>query len=410
MKLLHWAIPFLWVSWAAIPQKHLESINTELLSENTQYQVDAPIVVDVWVENQTDQDIEQRQFSPLSSSVGLPDFVIRRVPDGREFSIPPGLYGDDWNQWYQPASGKAATSVGNFRLPSHKRIHLLHGDLRLTVAHARRHCQSAIDEKFLPERPENASTKKSYQNIVRDADDFLSGGTFDVYVRAYSKSNTIRIVVNRKDSSKPALGCKIIPYKGEEVSYGTEDLRGGAECEFEIHPDLPVYSFRLIADATSNTIVRVEISTEKDTPLQVLNIASIESPYKGSKYFGIHDINFDGYQDIRLLAWWGVTGNQGYLYWVFDPQTGKFVEARELEELSNPVLHPETKTITTTSVGGMAGKIHFFNTYAFERGKLILIRMESQDWDEKKKRFVKTISERKNGKMVVISTEIVSDE
>jgi hypothetical protein len=115
------------------------------------------------------------------------------VPDGKEFGIALGLYMDDWDQWYQPASGKEAYSLAKFSLPAGKWIHLLHGDLRLTVARALEHCQGSLDEapKVIP--PDNAGTVKSYQEIVAFAEDFLKGGAFDVYVRAYSQSQTVRI-------------------------------------------------------------------------------------------------------------------------------------------------------------------------------------------------------------------------
>jgi len=191
----------------ALAQQPVKIIATELKMAATRFKPNTPVIVDVWVENRTKQDIERGQFSPLSSSVGLPSFVITRVPDGKEFSIPPGLYRDDWNQWYQPVSGKEAFSVGTFRLPAGKPIHLLHGDLRRTIVHAREHCQHELDEKFLLERPDNATTKKTYENIVHLADDFLAGGTFDIYVHAYSQSNTIRIMVGKnKESLQPSVG------------------------------------------------------------------------------------------------------------------------------------------------------------------------------------------------------------
>jgi len=177
-------------------------IKTELNLKSTRFKADAPIIVDVWVKNQTKKDIERNQFSPFSSSVGLPDFVIVRVPDGKEFSIHPGLYGDDWDKWYQAASGKESLSAGGFSLPAGKLIHLLNGDLHLTVIRAREYCQRALDEKFLLERPDNASTKKSYQEIIRFADDFLSGGTFDIRVRAYSESETIRITIDKRNTQQ----------------------------------------------------------------------------------------------------------------------------------------------------------------------------------------------------------------
>ncbi|MFC1735224.1 hypothetical protein ACFL1X_03845 [Candidatus Hydrogenedentota bacterium] len=176
-----------------------QPITTELKIEKEHHAANEPIIVDVYVQNMTRQAIRRNQFSPISSSVGLPDFVLRRVPEGKEFAIPPGLFGEgveDWDKWYQPASGNAAFSVGDFSLPPGKRVHLLNGDLRLTIVNAREHCHRALAEKILLKRPENATTKKSYENIVSFADDFLKGGTFDVFVRAYSDSETFRIQIS----------------------------------------------------------------------------------------------------------------------------------------------------------------------------------------------------------------------
>jgi CRISPR/Cas system CMR-associated protein Cmr3 (group 5 of RAMP superfamily) len=56
----------------------------------------------------------------------------------------------------------------------------------------------------------------------------------------------------------------------------------------------------------------------------------------------------------------------------------------------------------------MAGKIYGTSTYRFDdRGALLLIREEKQDWDDNRKCFVRTIKERRGGRMVVVSTEIV---
>ncbi|NQT15032.1 MAG: hypothetical protein HQ582_19910 [Planctomycetes bacterium] len=191
-----------WAGPASVEQQP-EPIRTELQVKGTRFKADAPILVDVWVENQTKQDLVRNQFSPISSSVGLPDFVLVRVPDGKPFSIPPGLFGDDWDRWYQPVSGKGAFAVGKFTLPPGKPVHLLHGDLRRTLVRARDHCRRELDEKLLLEQPDNAGTKKHYQKVVRFAEGFLSGGTFDVWVRAYSKSGKARITVetNREGSS-----------------------------------------------------------------------------------------------------------------------------------------------------------------------------------------------------------------
>ncbi len=173
-----------------------QGITTELTLAKTYFTNTEPIIVDVYVENSTTQDVHRAQFSPFSSSVGLPSFVFVRVSDGKEFPLNPGLLGDDWDAWYQPASGREAFQVGDFALPASKKIHLLHGDLRETVVRARQHCQRALDEEhLLMDRPDNVSTKKSYEEIVKFADDFLRGGSYDIRVRAYSASSVVRIHV-----------------------------------------------------------------------------------------------------------------------------------------------------------------------------------------------------------------------
>jgi hypothetical protein len=173
-----------------------QGITTELTLVKTHFTNTEPIIVDVYVENSTTQDVHRAQFSPLSSSVGLPSFVFVRVSDRKESHLNPGLLGDDWGAWYQPTSGRDSFRVGDFVLPAHKRIHLLHGDLRETVVQARQHCQRALKEdRLLMDRPDNASTKKSYEEIVQFADDFLDGGSYDVHVRAYSASPVVRISI-----------------------------------------------------------------------------------------------------------------------------------------------------------------------------------------------------------------------
>ena len=115
-----------------------EPIRTELKFSKSRYNAGEPILVDVYVENLTKRDLTRRQFSPESSIIPLPAFVFVRAAKGnakgKEFGIPPGLYGDDWQAWYQPARGRSAYSIGDFSLPAGKKVHLLHGDLRLTVA------------------------------------------------------------------------------------------------------------------------------------------------------------------------------------------------------------------------------------------------------------------------------------
>jgi hypothetical protein len=173
-------------------------IRTEVVTTAQTPKGGEPIVIDVYIQNLEREDIQKRQFSPISSQVGLPTFRIVKVPQEDEVLLPPGLFvkaPDDWDNWYQPASGRDAHGVGSFVLPSRARIHLLHGDLRQMVQAAGEYCQGQLAEGTLLEKPETAATKKEYENIVRFARQFALGGVFDVTVWAYARSNTVRIRV-----------------------------------------------------------------------------------------------------------------------------------------------------------------------------------------------------------------------
>ena len=113
--------------WPA--RKTQEMIETDLKLEKTQFNATEPIIVDVYVENPSAQDVRRNQFSPESSSVGLPKFEFVRVSDGKKTTLPPGLFGDDWDAWYQPASGWDAHRVDGFILPAGRKIQALHGTL-----------------------------------------------------------------------------------------------------------------------------------------------------------------------------------------------------------------------------------------------------------------------------------------
>jgi hypothetical protein len=214
----------------------------------------------------------------------------------------------------------------------------------------------------------------------------------------------------QNQNSQIAEGCTITPYNQGKLEFGdvVSDVRGGAICRFNIHDGLPIYNFYLRGNAEYNTIDQIEITKGIESKLlvQKLEIGMGEPPYRDAKFFAAEDMNFDGYKDIKLMSFWGVTGNTGYTYWLFNPSKNLFFEHKELSSLSNPAPDVGTKTIATHSVGGMVGCIYNNGTYKFdENDKLILIRSEKQDWVEASKSFLKTISELKNGAMVV-NTEV----
>jgi hypothetical protein len=55
----------------------------------------------------------------------------------------------------------------------------------------------------------------------------------------------------------------------------------------------------------------------------------MEAPYRGSDWFRVEDMNFDGYDDVFVLTTWGATGNEAGCVWLYDPQSGRFEFSKE---------------------------------------------------------------------------------
>ncbi|MEY3784623.1 MAG: hypothetical protein RLZZ230_945 [Candidatus Parcubacteria bacterium] len=178
------------------------------------------------------------------------------------------------------------------------------------------------------------------------------------------------------------------------------DVRGGVVCHFLIHPQLSTYTFELIPNTAENRLERLIIKEyETDKIMQNLRIKMDSEPPSGINIVTAEDFNFDGYLDLKIINWWGATGNIGYTILLFNPTSDTFIEHTGLSNLSNPTIIPNSQTISSYSTGGMAGCIYTAQTYSItDNNKLVLQHEEKQDWDNK------TQSVRKQTKTLVDGT------
>jgi hypothetical protein len=177
------------------------------------------------------------------------------------------------------------------------------------------------------------------------------------------------------------------------------------ECKSTISPKLPEFIFDIFLDTLNNrvgvshAVSRIQIRrADKNGIVQTLKPLTMYQaflPY----HFEIVDMNFDGYQDILLQYNCGVTGNGESYAWLYKPKTGRFKYDSALSQITSAIPHPDTRTITSLWVGGLAGGIYDEETYQFENGTLTRIRYVSQDYNEKLKAFLKTTKLFKNNKL-----------
>ncbi|MGD0841312.1 MAG: hypothetical protein ABSA32_09170 [Candidatus Acidiferrales bacterium] len=147
------------------------------------------------------------------------------------------------------------------------------------------------------------------------------------------------------------------------------DLSVGATFTFDIGPNLPQFTFKVIPEPqpkdsygdAQSTVREIQVFQGKSgQPLQRLtgcDLNDMAPPPDGSDWFHTEDINFDGYQDLYLMTTSG-GGNQGGCVWLFNPKTRRFDYSEEFSELDGARLDPATKTIFSYHNGGMGGVVH----------------------------------------------------
>lgn len=124
------------------------------------------------------------------------------------------------------------------------------------------------------------------------------------------------------------------------------------------------------------------------TTLSVWNPRDMEEPIQTMAVlvedvaFGRHEVvdaNFDEYMDFSCMYFMGNQPNYWYL-WIWDEETGQFVEAPEYQEISGPRCNPETEIIDGFARNSGAGD-GVTTFHRWENGKLVCIRRIETWWE-----------------------------
>jgi TonB family protein len=202
----------------------------------------------------------------------------------------------------------------------------------------------------------------------------------------------------------------------------THELSCGETFTATVSPQLPKFTFKVIPQPTppdqfgnpqtvpSDIEVFRGDSTQPIQHLTGCDLSGAEPPREGADWFRTVDMNFDGYSDVFLLTNWGVTGNQFGCVWLYDPASGLFRYSEDFSMLGRYTLEPETKTIFTSGVGGMAGAVHSQRRYRVTGNRLTLIWSEEQNWDLGSKRMHCVVQELRGTKMETIRDEVGTSE
>ena len=98
---------------------------------------------------------------------------------------------------------------------------------------------------------------------------------------------------------------------------------------------------------TPNAVSSVKLSGEKDGFRQELSVTA--EPVVDVETVGIlfMDFNFDGLEDFALMEFLPAGPNVPYLYYLFDPDTRRFVPNADLAAITSPVFEADAKQIVS---------------------------------------------------------------
>lgn len=228
---------------------------------------------------------------------------------------------------------------------------------------------------------------------------------------------TFGIVLGMLGASAVAQTPDTHPEKMEEPADWslTEDLAKAPTFTFQIAPSLPEFTFKVVPDlrepdpggnaqsVVQSVLVYSPASNGPSQSLQGCGWNEMAPPPAHSDWFRAEDFNFDGYLDIYALTSWGATGNSFGCVWLFDAESSRFIYSKELSDnLCQYRLDAKSKTIFTFENGGAAGQEHSARTYLVDRGHLVLVWSEMQEWVEEKKQFHCVIKERRGKDFQVV--------
>jgi hypothetical protein len=175
-------------------------------------------------------------------------------------------------------------------------------------------------------------------------------------------------------------------------------------CSFSPGGKFPNYTFTFDLKVQGDDRVVDAIEVTRDSkPIQRLLVTGMQPMGRDEQFFfGGTDINFDGLLDLMLITRRGVA-NAYAEYWLFDPQRGIFANLGTFPLFR---VDAEHHRLNTYERGGSGGLIHQSKEYAWEAGKLVVMREEKQESTSQPGVFRKVVRERINGVLKIVKTEI----
>ena len=156
----------------------------------------------------------------------------------------------------------------------------------------------------------------------------------------------------------------------------------------KLREDMPEFQFVLTAfydlQTESYALQTVDVC-QGDVLLQTISIPEltlfgqtcIGDSMQDTLGFELEDLNFDGYQDMRLFDTLNGNYRTEWVYFVWNPAEQQFEHDARLNEISLATFDQEEQLIYGMERGGAA--CHYFSTYQYIDGEIVKIRYYEEE-------------------------------
>ncbi len=181
-----------------------------------------------------------------------------------------------------------------------------------------------------------------------------------------------------------------------------------------MHPDLPEYTVTLQGEAPGTggpVAVRTLVirKSRTDEPVQRIDGLAAEPPREAlvsGSALQVLDMNFDGYDDFRIMEVAPAGPNVRYLHWIYEPDSELFAGSPALDALTSTSFDAKTRQITSTE---RKSPIQYSSeTYEYSGDRLVLVRKTVKYYSEPG-RYRLTVSEPVDGRMQIIDQRLIDE-
>lgn len=189
---------------------------------------------------------------------------------------------------------------------------------------------------------------------------------------------------------------------------GAQDLF--TELQARVTPDGPPFTFRVLGDPDGSSFSAYGIHViAPDGSEHMLDQFDALLP-AGSEIDALYveDVNFDGYADLRIMKYLPGGANVPYFFWLFDPKTEKFVEAKEYEVVLSPQVDTRQKLLISRQRVSAA---QYVTEYYKPEGSIPrIIRREEQEFKPDGSSVIKTYEVKGDSGFELIETKELGPE